>query len=132
MLKIEHAYWLIALFLAGAAWLNLRERRWPHAVFWAVLAALLAGGAVAAHAARASGRTRPSRTRGRGAAVASSFVRACPADPVGDAAGRAVRRPARDRRPARVREGADDPDRTCAGLRGRADRGAGRHARETV
>src|SRR5579875_848369 len=44
MLKIEHAYWLIALFLAGAAWLNLRERRWPHAVFWAVLAALLAGG----------------------------------------------------------------------------------------
>ncbi|HEX5353995.1 MAG TPA: DUF979 family protein [Rhodanobacteraceae bacterium] len=44
MLKIEHAYWLIALFLAGAAWLNLRQRRWSHAVFWGVLAALMAGG----------------------------------------------------------------------------------------
>lgn len=44
MLKIEHAYWLIALFLAGAAWLNLRDRRWSHAAFWGVLAALIAGG----------------------------------------------------------------------------------------
>lgn len=44
MLSIEHAYWLIALFLAGAAWLNLRQRRWSHAAFWAVLAALIAGG----------------------------------------------------------------------------------------
>lgn len=54
MLTIEQAYWLIALFLAGAAWLNLRERRWAHAAFWAVLAALMAGGhavsvATAAH-----------------------------------------------------------------------------------
>ncbi len=44
MLRIEHAYWLLAAFLAGAAWLNLRERRWSHAAFWAVLAALFAGG----------------------------------------------------------------------------------------
>ncbi|MGH8117156.1 MAG: hypothetical protein ACREPJ_07610, partial [Rhodanobacteraceae bacterium] len=44
MLRIEHAYRLIALFLAGAAWLNLRDRRWAHAAFWAVLAALMAGG----------------------------------------------------------------------------------------
>jgi uncharacterized membrane protein len=44
MLKIEHAYWLIALFLAGAAWFNLRDRRWSHAAFWLVLAALIAGG----------------------------------------------------------------------------------------
>ncbi len=44
MLKIEHAYWVIALFLAGAAWLNLRERRWSHAGFWLVLAVLVAGG----------------------------------------------------------------------------------------
>jgi uncharacterized membrane protein len=44
MLRIEHAYWLLAAFLAGAAWLNLRERRWAHAAFWAVLAALFAGG----------------------------------------------------------------------------------------
>ncbi|HET9819241.1 MAG TPA: DUF979 domain-containing protein [Rhodanobacteraceae bacterium] len=44
MLRIEHAYWLIALFLAGAAWFNLRDRRWSHAAFWLVLAALIAGG----------------------------------------------------------------------------------------
>ena len=44
MLKIEHAYWLIALFLAGAAWLNLRQRRFAHAAFWLVLAVLMAGG----------------------------------------------------------------------------------------
>ncbi len=54
MLTIEQAYWLIALFLAGAAWLNLRQRRWSHAAFWLVLAALIAGGkyvlaATAAH-----------------------------------------------------------------------------------
>lgn len=44
MLRIEHAYWLLALFLAGAAWLNLRGRRWWHAAFWAVLAALFGCG----------------------------------------------------------------------------------------
>ncbi|MGH8162853.1 MAG: DUF979 domain-containing protein [Rhodanobacteraceae bacterium] len=44
MLRIEHAYWLLAIFLAGAAWLNLRERRWSHAAFWAVLAVLFAFG----------------------------------------------------------------------------------------
>lgn len=44
MLTIEHAYWLIALFLAGAAVLNLRDRRWSHAAFWGVLALLIAGG----------------------------------------------------------------------------------------
>lgn len=44
MLTIEHAYWLIALFLAGAAWLNLRGRRWSHAAFWGVLAVLIASG----------------------------------------------------------------------------------------
>lgn len=44
MLNIEQAYWLIALFLAGAAWLNLRDRRWSHAGFWLVLAILIAGG----------------------------------------------------------------------------------------
>ena len=44
MLTIEHAYWLLALFFAGAAWLNLRGRRGWHALFWAVLAAMFAGG----------------------------------------------------------------------------------------
>jgi len=53
MLRIEHAYWLIAAFLAGAAWLNLRERRWSHAAFWAVLAALIGGGDAVLRAAAA-------------------------------------------------------------------------------
>src|SRR6185437_10501727 len=44
MLDIGQAYRLVALFLAGAAWLNLRERRWSHAAFWGVLAALFVGG----------------------------------------------------------------------------------------
>jgi uncharacterized membrane protein len=44
MLRIEQAYWLIALFLAGAAILNLRDRRWSHAAFWGVLTVLIAGG----------------------------------------------------------------------------------------
>ncbi|HET6914114.1 MAG TPA: DUF979 family protein [Rhodanobacteraceae bacterium] len=53
MLRIEHAYWLLALFLAGAAWLNLRGRRWWHAAFWAVLAALFASGEFVLGAAKA-------------------------------------------------------------------------------
>ena len=53
MLRIEQAYWLIAAFLAGAAWLNLRERRWSHAAFWAVLATLLGGGDAVLRAAAA-------------------------------------------------------------------------------
>lgn len=44
MLRIEHAYWLIALFLLYAGLRNLRERRLWHAAFWIVLAALFGGG----------------------------------------------------------------------------------------
>jgi|SRR5690348_1083131 len=53
MLRIEHAYWLLALFLAGTAWLNLRDRRWWHTAFWAVLAALFACGDLVLAAAKA-------------------------------------------------------------------------------
>lgn len=53
MLRIEHAYWLLALFLAAAALLNLRERRGWAAAFWAVLAALFAGGDTVLAAAHA-------------------------------------------------------------------------------
>ncbi|MGH8182658.1 MAG: DUF979 domain-containing protein, partial [Rhodanobacteraceae bacterium] len=53
MLTIEQAYWLIALFLAGAAILNLRGRRWSHAAFWGVLAVLIAGGKFVLDAAAA-------------------------------------------------------------------------------
>lgn len=52
MLRIEHAYWLMALFLAGAALINLRERRWWHALFWMVLAVLMASGEPILAAAR--------------------------------------------------------------------------------
>ncbi|HVB84305.1 MAG TPA: DUF979 family protein [Rhodanobacteraceae bacterium] len=44
MLRIEYAYWLLAAFLAAAAWINLRERRIAAAAFWAVLALLFGGG----------------------------------------------------------------------------------------
>ncbi len=44
MLNLELAYWVIALFLVGAAVLNLRPGRWAHAAFWTILAGLIAGG----------------------------------------------------------------------------------------
>jgi uncharacterized membrane protein len=53
MLRIEHAYWLTALFLVGTAVLNVRDRRWAHAAFWAVLATLLATGTPIIAAAKA-------------------------------------------------------------------------------
>ncbi|HEY0230614.1 MAG TPA: DUF979 family protein, partial [Dokdonella sp.] len=56
MIAIEHVYWLIGAFLVIATWLNLRERRWAMAAFWAVLAAaFLFGDAIqraGAHGAR--------------------------------------------------------------------------------
>lgn len=65
MLRIEHAYWLMAAFMAGAAWLNLRDRRWTHAAFWAVLATLLASGDAVLQAA-ASHDERPAQLAGLG------------------------------------------------------------------
>ncbi len=65
MLSIEHGYWLIALFLAGAAWLNLRQRRVAHAAFWLVLAALIAGGDFIMKAASADNRL-PAQLAGLG------------------------------------------------------------------
>ena len=65
MLKIEHAYWLIALFLAGAAWLNLRDRRWSHAAFWLVLAVLFGGGKYVLDASAAQ-RELPAQLAGMG------------------------------------------------------------------
>ena len=38
MLKIEHIYWLLGAFLVFAAGMNLRERRFASAAFWAILA----------------------------------------------------------------------------------------------
>ena len=44
MLGIESFYWVLAAFLLYAGWRNLRERRFAHAAFWALIAALFAGG----------------------------------------------------------------------------------------
>ena len=44
MLRIEYAYWLIAAMLVYVGWRNLREDRWPRAVFWILLALLFGGG----------------------------------------------------------------------------------------
>jgi uncharacterized membrane protein len=63
MLRIEFAWWLLAAFFAAAAWMNLRERRWAAATFWAVLALLFAGGDFAA-SAKAAGDPRPMQWAG--------------------------------------------------------------------
>lgn len=58
MLRLEYAYWLLAAFFAAAAWRNGRERHWPAAAFWAVLALPFAFGEWA-QAASARGDERP-------------------------------------------------------------------------
>ncbi len=65
MLTIEHGYALIALFLAVAGVLNLRQRRISHAAFWLVLAALIAGGDSILKAAEANHRL-PAQLAGLG------------------------------------------------------------------
>lgn len=44
MLRVEHGYWLIAVFLLFSAWRNLRERQFARAAFWFLLGMLFAGG----------------------------------------------------------------------------------------
>jgi len=53
VLKVEYAYWLVAVFFALTAAINLRERRWVAMAFWSVLAALFAGGDAILAAAKA-------------------------------------------------------------------------------
>lgn len=65
MLKLEHAYWLIAALSAGAAWLNLRDRRFAHAGFWLILAILVATGTPVLAAAKAQHRL-PAQLAGLG------------------------------------------------------------------
>ena len=65
MLKIETIYWLLGAFLLFAAALNLRERRFAMAVFWAILAcAFLFGDAILA--ALAHGLQWPAQAMGIG------------------------------------------------------------------
>jgi len=44
MLRIEHFYAVLALFLLYAAWCNLRDHRYAHAGFWGLLAVMFGGG----------------------------------------------------------------------------------------
>ncbi|GAB3353196.1 DUF979 domain-containing protein [Lysobacter tyrosinilyticus] len=53
MLRIEHFYWVLASFLLFAGWRNVRERRFAHAAFWALLALLFASGEQVLIAAKA-------------------------------------------------------------------------------
>ena len=65
MIAIEHVYWLIGAFLVVATGLNLRERRWAMAAFWAVLAsAFLFGDAI--QRAAANGARWPAQAMGLG------------------------------------------------------------------
>lgn len=53
MLSTEHFYWVLAAFLAYAGWSNLRQRRYAHAAFWSLIAALFAAGDVVLRASKA-------------------------------------------------------------------------------
>ncbi|MET0225298.1 MAG: DUF979 family protein, partial [Dokdonella sp.] len=65
MIVIEHVYWLIGAFLLVATWLNLRDRRWATAAFWAVLAStFLFGDAI--QRAGANGARWPAQLMGLG------------------------------------------------------------------
>ncbi len=68
MLRIEHFFVVLALFLLYAGWCNLRERRYAHAAFWALLAVLFGGGD-AVLAASKTGDTGPAQLAGGGVIV---------------------------------------------------------------
>lgn len=53
MLKIEHAQWLMAVFLLYAGWRNLRQGRGWHAAFWLILGLLFGSGDAILRAHRA-------------------------------------------------------------------------------
>jgi uncharacterized membrane protein len=65
MLTMTHVYYVIGATLAGAAVLNLRDRRWLQAAFWAILAvACLAGDSILA--ASKAGTAWPAQVMGAG------------------------------------------------------------------
>jgi uncharacterized membrane protein len=65
LLDIGLFYWVLAAFLLYAAWCNLRQRRWTHAGFWAVLGMLIGGGD-AILAAKKAGDAGPAQWAGIG------------------------------------------------------------------
>ena len=65
LLHTEYVYWLCGALLAACAWRELRTRRYAHAAFWAILAAIfLFGDAV--KAATAQGHALPAQLAGTG------------------------------------------------------------------
>ena len=65
MLRIEHFYAVLALFLLHAAWCNLRDHRYAHAGFWGLLAVMFGGGN-AVLAATKAGDLLPAQLAGAG------------------------------------------------------------------
>src|SRR5689334_1891509 len=80
MLTLSHVFYLIGALLAGTALLNVRERRWPQAAFWAILAVpCLAGDQILA--ANKAGTQWPAQGMGAGVialAVLAAISRARP------------------------------------------------------
>lgn len=75
MLDINVFYWLLGAFLLYSAWANARQRRWFHALFWALLAVMFGAGDVIL-AASAAGDPLPSQLAGAGViAIALLAVR---------------------------------------------------------
>jgi uncharacterized membrane protein len=65
MLRIEHAYWLIAAFLLYSGWRNLRDGHGWHAAFWTVLGLLFGAGDFIL-AQSAAGHALPAQVAGAG------------------------------------------------------------------
>ncbi len=102
MLRIEHIYWLLGAFLFVAALLNLRERRFAMAGFWAILACpFLFGDAILA--ALAVGTRWPSQAMGIGVlALGAMAARGGMRATIDDAEAIAARRAAASRLGNRV------------------------------
>ncbi len=94
MLKLEYVYWLLGAFLFFSAALNLRQRRFAMAGFWAILAApFLCGDAIAV--ALAAGVRWPAQLMGAGVIglgvmAARGGLGSEPDDPAAQAARRAA------------------------------------------
>ena len=65
MLRTEHFYWFLGALLLYAGWCNLRQRRFAHAAFWGVLAALFGAGDAVLRATDA-GNALPAQLAGSG------------------------------------------------------------------
>ncbi|MCB1553878.1 MAG: DUF979 domain-containing protein [Xanthomonadales bacterium] len=65
MLGIELFYALLGVFLLYAAWCNLRQRRYPHAAFWGLVAVLLGTGGLILEQ-NAAGNALPAQLAGAG------------------------------------------------------------------